>query len=988
MADDKSPITSTPDLSSISSSFAGPKQASGFASLMSNLGSVSLPQDFVSLEGFGYPDGSVTVDSKKSNQATISVTGYGNGDETEWYLEWDTTSSFTNPSTGGGSVNGAPTIGTSTSTPTTFTHTITGLDGDKTYYVRAVMYNGFNDASSSYYYKTGWTSFTAEAGFECTTSAPPTIYAQSAQLKGSYSSTQEYTTVTTGFEYRKTGSSTWTSVTLGSYDSSGLVFYQTVSGLEPSTEYEARATAENAAGTRSDKGSVQTFTTQEASVTASTGSVSNVGSSSATLSGSYSKEAVDENATVYFQWREASNYFWNDTTKTTQPSGSFSETITGLSEDTNYDFRAVAETTNYSDTGSIQAFTTSSINPSISCSSDGATSVGTQSATLNGSYSKQDISSDADVRFKYKQSSSSTWSYTSWKSRSPGSFSETVSGLDSDTNYEFQAIAEAGGYSDSGYDDTFKTDQKNPSLSCTTKQVGLTQTNTAQLRGSYSEQYLSGDATVYFEYKKTSSSTWNTTGTRSEPDGSFLIEATGLDTDTSYEYRAVAEIGGKSDKGSTKPFSTDSVNPYLSCYTDGASTDTDGADVSGSFQGANFGSVHAYFKYRKDENSSWNTVDADNSPFTSEGSFSARINDGSDMQQKYEYQAWVEGDNNTGGSGNIHTFTTDPKYEVNADTLGENSSSITPNQAEVLGYVFGYNYGTADCYMQYREKGASSWNEVKVTTHTCDPDLNGICNNQYDYLMTGLNSDTTYEYRAKAVGENGTGTDTGTTKTLTTAAAASVNVSADNAEPEITNATIRGELTGYGFSSASATLEYTAEGGSNYFEAGTRTYSSSADRNFWDVITGLEPGTDYQARFDVSTDAGPSDTSSVITFSTRVHPEWLTVSGVGPHDGTDSSAAYRVVCIAAGANIGDGFLALQYRKVGASSWTTEKRNHFSGLHDDIESAPKISTDITGLDSNTTYEFRPKAVGRLGAYQGDTITEYSGPHTFSTTPPSS
>ena len=68
-----------------------------------------------------------------------------------------------------------------------------------------------------------------------------------------------------------------------------------------------------------------------------------------------------------------------------------------------------------------------------------ASSIGTNSATLNMSYTVGDYSS-VDVRFAYKISADPAWTYTSWVSKSAaGTHAAPLTGLDSNTQYDFKA---------------------------------------------------------------------------------------------------------------------------------------------------------------------------------------------------------------------------------------------------------------------------------------------------------------------------------------------------------------------------------------------------------------------------------------------------------------------------------------------------------------------------------------------------------------------
>ncbi|MFB0499862.1 MAG: PGF-pre-PGF domain-containing protein [Candidatus Hadarchaeaceae archaeon] len=90
-----------------------------------------------------------------------------------------------------------------------------------------------------------------------------------------------------------------------------------------------------------------------------------------------------------------------------------------------------------------------------------ATNVGTSSATLNASIGYGDYSS-VDIQFKYRVQGAG-WSYTLWSSGYTGaSYSIGISGLDSDTTYQFEAEISFYGISVSGVTKTFTTAPVSP----------------------------------------------------------------------------------------------------------------------------------------------------------------------------------------------------------------------------------------------------------------------------------------------------------------------------------------------------------------------------------------------------------------------------------------------------------------------------------------------------------------------------------------------
>jgi hypothetical protein len=68
-----------------------------------------------------------------------------------------------------------------------------------------------------------------------------------------------------------------------------------------------------------------------------------------------------------------------------------------------------------------------------------ATGIGTRSATLSMDYTAGNFS-PVEVRFAYKKSTDSAWSYTDWASKSgDGTYAKSVTGLSTNTEYEFKA---------------------------------------------------------------------------------------------------------------------------------------------------------------------------------------------------------------------------------------------------------------------------------------------------------------------------------------------------------------------------------------------------------------------------------------------------------------------------------------------------------------------------------------------------------------------
>jgi subtilisin len=93
-----------------------------------------------------------------------------------------------------------------------------------------------------------------------------------------------------------------------------------------------------------------------------TNSATNVGTTTATLNGELRDLGDNSSADVVFEWGPAGGSLSNTTSVGTLSStGTFSKDISGLSEGTDYEFRAVATgSSGETDNGSIQSFTTDS----------------------------------------------------------------------------------------------------------------------------------------------------------------------------------------------------------------------------------------------------------------------------------------------------------------------------------------------------------------------------------------------------------------------------------------------------------------------------------------------------------------------------------------------------------------------------------------------------------------------------------------------------
>ena len=260
---------------------------------------------------------------------------------------------------------------------------------------------------------------------------------------------------TTWFEYGTTqslGSQTSAQSLSASGNSSSISAY--LSGLQQNATYYFRAVAQNSSGT--SYGSILNFTTNASQQQYSgqapivyTNSATNVVQNNATLNGSVNSNS--SNTTVWFEY--GNSYSLGSTTGyQTVGSGNYSNNINaylfGLSPNTVYYFRAVAQNSNGTSYGNILSFTTNNSVQNIqsgglpSVSTSYASSISQNSAMLNGSVNSNNDS--ANAWFEWGRTLSlGNITYSQGINQNTGSFqiSSNLSGLNSGTLYYFRAVA-------------------------------------------------------------------------------------------------------------------------------------------------------------------------------------------------------------------------------------------------------------------------------------------------------------------------------------------------------------------------------------------------------------------------------------------------------------------------------------------------------------------------------------------------------------------
>lgn len=251
-----------------------------------------------------------------------------------------------------------PTIANSYSTNAsgigTFSHNITGLTYNTTYYIRAYAVNGAGIAYGNEVFFTAGQSITS-----------PIVTTNSA-------SNISFTTATSGGNVSGDGGSTVTArgicwstsvnpTTSGNHTSNGGglgSFISNITGLSPNTPYYVRAYATNIAGTA--YGNQQSFSTLALAVpTVTTATTTNITQTTATSGGNVTNDGGSTITARGVCWSVNTNPTLNDNYTTDVPgTGSFTSSLTGLIQGNTYYVRAYATNSLGTSYGSEESFNT------------------------------------------------------------------------------------------------------------------------------------------------------------------------------------------------------------------------------------------------------------------------------------------------------------------------------------------------------------------------------------------------------------------------------------------------------------------------------------------------------------------------------------------------------------------------------------------------------------------------------------------------------
>jgi len=316
--------------------------------------------------------------------------------------------------------------------------------------------------------------------------------------------------ITQGFRYKSLSDNNWSTSTNG-----------VLTGLTPNTQYRFHAFATTSHGTFN--GNVLTFTTSQTPTppTVTTQAATNITQTTATLN----RTVTQGSQTVTsqgFEYRIQGATSWLTTAN---------NNLTGLTPNTNYEFRAFATTASGTTYGSILTFRTLHAPPTVT--TQAATNITQTTATLNRTVTAGTETITAQG-FEYRIQGATSWLTTT---------NNNLTGLTPNTNYEFRAFATTASGTTYGSILTFETLAHIPPTVATQAAADIN-CNSATLH----KLVTAGTETITvqgFEYRISGETDWQISANG---------ELSGLTENAVYQFRAYATTASGTVRGNELTF--------------------------------------------------------------------------------------------------------------------------------------------------------------------------------------------------------------------------------------------------------------------------------------------------------------------------------------------------------------------------------------------------------------------------------------------------
>ena len=437
-----------------------------------------------------------------------------------------------------------------------FTSSITGLDNNTTYYVRAYATNSNGTAYGEE------RSFTTQEGLAVVTTTDITnITASTASSGGNITDDGGYSITSRGVCW-STSQNPTTSDSHTS-DGSGMGAYSSsLTSLTYNTTYYVRAYATNSKGT--SYGEEKSFTTTKLTPTVTTKEATSITSTTAVAGGNVTSDGGASVTARGICWSTSQNpTISGDHTSDGNGTGEFTSSLTDLTANTTYYIRAYATNSEGTSYGEQKTFTTTQSTSLPEVTTYQVTSIGATTATCGG-YVVSDGGSTVTSRgvcWSTEHNPVVNIYYMTNDGSGTGEFSSSITGLSPNTTYYVRAYASNSVGTNYGEEKSFTTNDGLPVV--TTAEVSdITQT-TAVCGGNVTSD---GGLTVTSRGVCWSTSpnpvlnvnymTSNGSGT-----GEFTSNITDLSPSTTYYVRAYASNSAGTSYGEQKTFTTQSNTP-------------------------------------------------------------------------------------------------------------------------------------------------------------------------------------------------------------------------------------------------------------------------------------------------------------------------------------------------------------------------------------------------------------------------------------------
>ena len=694
---------------------------------------------------------SVVLNANISSDGGSSVTSRG------WYYKQGSV-----PTTSDSHLIDSPATGTGS-----MSQSLTGLQKNKTYYVKAFATNALGTAltSSSISFTTLSTLPTVELNTATNSGAPTSI-----TFNGTVTDDGGHSITDRGFIYKAGGTpSISDNKTSATVPTGTGAFTKDITGLTPGTQYFFNAYATNEDGTAIYGTPGSFYTSTSAPTVSSTTAVTSITYNSASSGGNVSSDCGSPITQRGICWSTGAGPTTSNSKQTASgTTGSFSANLTGLSASTTYYVRAYAINAYGTAYGPQVSFTTSVQLFAPTVSSTTSVSLVTENSARSGGNVSSDGGSTITQRgVVYGTSQNPTIANSKVVvSGTTGSFTADMTGLAASTTYYVRAFATNAIGTTYASQQSFTTQAAVTLASVTTTTPSQVLTNAFWVGCNVTDQ---GNSTVTEKgvvintsgNPTTSSYIFkNTSG--SGGTGYYDVQKSGLPWSTTYYVRGYAINGVGTSYGAQLSFTT-GAQPTAPILTNNSPSSITGSSAyfSGSVTGDGGGTVSERGFVYSNIYSTPTTSNATKLVVGSgTGSF-ATTRSGLSSGTTYYVCSYAINEGTT-GYGTMRSFTTDSAPAV---TTTSPASSITASSATVSGNVSSDGGSTVTargiCYSTSQNPTTS--NNVATS---------GSGTGSFSSSLSGLGSSTTYYARAYAT--NSVGTSYGSQISFTTSSGSTV----------------------------------------------------------------------------------------------------------------------------------------------------------------------------------------------------------------------